>query len=349
MPEQTFLPGLVALFGSGETAPSGGAVYDLLARHLPTPPQIAVLETPAGFQPNSPRVAGRVADFILKRLQNERPTLHIVPARKRGTAYSPDCLDIARPLAQADMIFLGPGSPTYAVQQLQASLTWQLLCARHRLGAVVATASAATIAMSALALPVYEIYKVGADPHWLPGLNFFAPFGLTLVFVPHWNNSEGGAELDTSRCYIGQERWEEMLALLPPDVTVVGIDEHTALVFDMAAERCTVVGRGGVVLLRAGQTFQARHGDKFPIQEFGPFHLPEAQAGIPPAVWAQALPQCPAEESTVPPEVDALVAQRQAARERRDWSAADTLRRQIAALGWDVRDTRDGPVVERNA
>ena len=45
-------------------------------------------------------------------------------------------------------------------------------------------ASAAAIAASAYALPVYEIYKVGEDPHWKPGLDFFSLYGLSLVLVP---------------------------------------------------------------------------------------------------------------------------------------------------------------------
>jgi hypothetical protein len=49
----------------------------------------------------------------------------------------------------ADVIFLGPGSPSYAVRQSQDSLAWQYLVARHRLGAGLALASAATIAIGA--------------------------------------------------------------------------------------------------------------------------------------------------------------------------------------------------------
>ena len=33
------------------------------------------------------------------------------------------------------MIFMGPGSPSYAVRQLEDSLTWEYILARHRLGA----------------------------------------------------------------------------------------------------------------------------------------------------------------------------------------------------------------------
>jgi GT2 family glycosyltransferase len=44
-----------------------------------------------------------------------------------------------------------------------------------------------------------------------------------------------------------------------------------------------------------------------------------------------------------PPDPAALLAQRQAARERRDFAAADAIRDQLREAGWLVRDTPDGP------
>jgi len=52
------------LLGSGETSLAGGRVFESLARVLPTPLRVVVLETPAGFEPNSAQVAGHVADFL---------------------------------------------------------------------------------------------------------------------------------------------------------------------------------------------------------------------------------------------------------------------------------------------
>jgi GT2 family glycosyltransferase len=44
-----------------------------------------------------------------------------------------------------------------------------------------------------------------------------------------------------------------------------------------------------------------------------------------------------------PPDPAALLAQRQAARERRDFATADAIRDQLREAGWLVRDTPDGP------
>ncbi len=49
-----------------------------------------------------------------------------------------------------------------------------------------------------------------------------------------------------------------------------------------------------------------------------------------------------AEQEEAPARVVELARRRQEARERRDFAAADALRREIAALGWEVRDGADG-------
>jgi cyanophycinase-like exopeptidase len=378
------LPGPVVLFGSGETSPSGRKIFDLVFRQLPVPPRVALLETPAGFELNSERVIGRVGEFLQHRLQNYDPQVQVVRARARGTPLSPDDPLVAAPLLEADLIFMGPGSPSYAVRQLQASLAWQMLLARHRLGAALVLASAATIAVSAFALPVYEIYKVGEDLHWKGGLDLFGLYGMPLVFIPHWNNNDGGEELDTSRCFMGQSRFARLMDLLPPDLTVLGIDEKTALVIDIQSQSAQVVGLGGVTLIHTGhahpryrlhqeligsgleevadQRNEHVHyyasGQNFPLDECCALSVPEPGVGLPPEIWQQALDtrqhlaakaaaDQPMRTDTPPDQVLALLAERQAARDRKDWAASDALRAQIAALGWQVKDTPEGPVLER--
>ncbi|MEX2195567.1 MAG: cysteine--tRNA ligase [Thermoleophilaceae bacterium] len=65
-------------------------------------------------------------------------------------------------------------------------------------------------------------------------------------------------------------------------------------------------------------------------------------------LWAlglEGLLDCSAEE--VPAEVRRLVDERQAARDARDFETADAKRDESAALGWVVRDTPEGPRIER--
>ncbi len=360
-------PGTVTLIGSGETAATGGQVFETAARRQDErfrlitsrklPLQISVLETPAGFEANAQRVAGRVAEYIETRLQNDHPVVHLVHARKRGTAYSPDAPEIVLPLYSSHIIFFGPGSPTYTVRQLRNSLAWYIVQSRHRLGAALVLASAATISLGALVLPVYEIYKVGEDPHWKPGLDFFKPYGLKLIIIPHWNNRDGGDELDTSHCFMGRERFEMLRAMIPEDMTIVGIDEHTAVTIDFEAQSCYVRGAGQVHVLRGEKEQECAAGCSFPIQHLGEYHPLEApEIGLPGNVWRQALAAQQSEEAIsgpdepgehpIPIEVQRLVEERQAARQAKDWARADQLRREIAALGWQVKDTPEGPIIE---
>jgi len=339
----TTSPGQIAFLGSGETSLAGGRIFEALARKLPRPLRAAILETPAGFELNSSQVAGRVADFLGARLQNYNPVIDVIPARRRFSEFSPDNADLLAPLLHANMIFMGPGSPTYAVRQLKDTLAWDLIKARHRLGATLVFASAATISVGAWALPVYEIYKVGEDVHNEQGLNLFSDFGLHLSFIPHWNNADGGVDLDTSRCFMGMERFAAWCALVPPGNTVVGLDEHTGLILDFETGQCEVSGVSSVSLVRECDPEIYAAGRKFGLQELGKFQMPEPlQAGISAPAWELAVNAPPLEEDGLPAEVLALAEQRVLARARRDFAESDRLRDQIAALGWQARDGRDG-------
>jgi cysteinyl-tRNA synthetase len=46
--------------------------------------------------------------------------------------------------------------------------------------------------------------------------------------------------------------------------------------------------------------------------------------------------------SAIPPEIQALLDARDLARKRKDWPASDSLRDDLAALGWEVKDTKEG-------
>jgi cyanophycinase-like exopeptidase len=338
--------GQIAFLGSGETSLAGGRIFETLARLLPDPPRVAVMETPAGFELNSATVAGRVADFLKTRLQNYSARVDVIPARKRGTDFSPDDPKIFQPLLHANMIFMGPGSPTYAVRQLQGTLAWDIIRARQRLGATLVFASAATISVSAWVLPVYEIYKVGQDVHNLPGLDLFSGFGVPLSFVPHWNNTDGGDDLDTSRCFIGMERFQQWCDMLPANHTLVGLDEHTGLIIDLEKGECTVSGVSSVSLVRACDPEIFAAGKTFPLRELGEFKIPESpQNGISRVAWDMVQTAVQAEEESLGADVQALADARQRARAAQDWTESDRLRDALAGRGWTVQDTPSGQVV----
>jgi cysteinyl-tRNA synthetase len=55
----------------------------------------------------------------------------------------------------------------------------------------------------------------------------------------------------------------------------------------------------------------------------------------------------PEDRQSIPPEVEELVAARAAARAAKEWKKSDEIRDQITALGWIVKDTKDGQKVIR--
>ncbi len=346
--------GIVALMGSGETSAAGGLVFEAAVRRLDSRPKIGILETPAGFELNTQRVAGRVAEFLQTRLQNYRPQIQLIPARRKNSAFSPDDPEVCQGILNSNLIFFGPGSPSYTVRQLEGTLAWEYVQARQRLGACLALASAATIALGKKAIPVYEIYKVGEDPQWKPGLNFFGPYGLSMIVVPHWNNSEGGTEVDTSRCFIGQQRFEMLLDQLDEEVTVLGLDEHTGLIIDLEAQECQVRGKGEIHVIRHKIEKSFLNDSSFSISQFGDFHpLKDEREGIQPKNWQRALeassaPQEEEDEPRPPVEVIQALEQRQKARPEKNWKRSDQLRDRISDLGWRVIDTSEGQKLERS-
>jgi hypothetical protein len=124
---------------------------------------------------------------------------------------------------------------------------------------VVTFASAAAVSLGVIALPVYEIYKVGQPVHWVDGLDLLADAGLHVALIPHYNNAEGGTH-DTRFCYMGERRLRLLEAMMPEGSTVLGVDEHTALILDLDGGTATVRGRGHVV---------HRHGDDQRVLESG--------------------------------------------------------------------------------
>ena len=156
-------------------------------------------------------------------------------------------------LRRARWVFAGPGSPTYSLRQWAGTEIPGLLADKLRHGGVVTFASAAALTLGVATVPVYEIYKSGADPFWAPGLDLLAELGLAVAVIPHYDNAEGGHH-DTRFCYLGERRLAVMEAQLPDDAFVLGVDEHTGCLLDLEAGTATVVGLGGVTVRRHGQS-----------------------------------------------------------------------------------------------
>jgi hypothetical protein len=343
--------GKVVFLSSGETSAAGGLIFRRLAGGLPEGFRISILETPAGFELNSATVAKRVADSIALRLGEWSPRIDVIPARRKGTPFGTDSPGVLAPLPAADLIYMGAGSPTYAVRQLRSSLAWQELLAAWQQGAGLVMASAAAVSMGKYTLPVYEIFKAGEDPEWRSGLDLLGRLGWPLAVVSHWNNAEGGEELDTSRCFVGRERFEALRGTLPPGTAVLGLDEHTAMIFDWQAGKGLVEGKGTAVVWKDGRERVHPAGGEFPLVELGDYRIPDEPFGVEKAIWEEVAARRGAVEAepVPPPAAMALLSERERARKSGDYAKADRLRDEIERLGWGVMDTPQGSVLRPKA
>lgn len=268
-------PRILAIMGSGETAPTMAKVHRALFARLGAasagatePIPAAVIDTPYGFQENADELSARTVEFFATSVG--RPVA-VASFRSRDA----DSLAVATALArvrEAHYVMAGPGSPSYALRQWAGSPIPGALAdklARSGAGGILTMASAAALTVGIVTIPVYEVYKVGEEPRWLEGLDLLAPAtGLRAAVVPHYDNAEGGTH-DTRFCYMGERRLRILEASLPAGAFVLGVDSHTALVFDLEAGVAEVTGLGGVTVRVSGRSAVFAAGSEVAIEAFG--------------------------------------------------------------------------------
>ena len=240
--------------GSGETAPTMVTTHRRLTALLPSPVQAVVLDTPYGFQENAPDLALRAVEYFKTSINVDLQVAGLV--RMKDTHIAADPVETERGLrrlADADYVFAGPGSPTYALHQWSATTVATLLADKLRTGGIVVFASAAALTLGKATVPVYEIYKVGENVRRLDGLDLLSVIGINAAVIPHYDNAEG-ANHDTRFCYLGEARLVIFESLLDDDTFVLGVDEHTGLVIDLDTQIATVAGNGTVTVRLRGQS-----------------------------------------------------------------------------------------------
>ncbi len=254
------LKGKIVLMGSGELTATMVEVHKSLLAQLPGSPRAAFIDTPAGFQLNVDQISQKAAEYFRNRIQHP---LAIASFKSREHTTDFEAEKAFHTLRESDYILIGPGSPTYAVRQWKESPVPDILTQCVTNGGTLVAASAAALTVGRFTLPVYEIYKVGHGPRWEAGMDLLGRFGFNLVVIPHWNNAEGGTH-DTRFCFMGEPRFRELESLLPGNVSILGIDEHTACIIDFKNSLVQVRGLGRVTLRRpAGEVF-FDSGDRFP-------------------------------------------------------------------------------------
>lgn len=251
---------LLVVMGSGETTPTMIKPHRQFFDALGGQARAALLDTPYGFQLNADEISARAVGYFA---QSVGRAVDVVSWRRTPAPG----LDRERALAAlrgANWIFAGPGSPTYALRQWRDTELPSLLVQAE----VLVFASAAALTLGSHTIPVYEIYKAGADPRWEPGLNLFEQLtGVPAVVIPHYDNAEGGHH-DTRFCYLGEPRLAHLEGELPDDTVIIGVDEHTALVCDLDARTATVLGNGTVTLRHRARSVTYPSGTVLRLEEW---------------------------------------------------------------------------------
>jgi cyanophycinase-like exopeptidase len=273
--------------GSGETTPTMAKVHRHLFDRLgPDLARAVIVDTPYGFQSNAADISARAVAYFRESTGHRVEVASLARAEGAGLLV----LESAQAaVAEAQWVFSGPGSPTYAMRQWRQTQLPRLLADKLVSGGCVVFSSAAALTLGRWTVPVYEIYKAGADPVWEEGLDLLGPIGLDVAVIPHYDNAEGGTH-DTRYCYLGEGRLRVMEAELPAEAWVLGVDEHTACIFDLSAGTFTVMGLGAVTVRRQGESARLSAGLTMGIQE-----LLTLAAGIPsgPSAGATALADDP--------------------------------------------------------
>ena len=259
------LPRILAIMGSGETAPTMVTTHRRLTSLLPTPVKAVVLDTPYGFQENAPELATKAVEYFKTSINVDLVVAGLVRLHDTHLAADPVAIERGlRALADADYIFAGPGSPTYALRQWAGSSVSRIMIDKLTHGGIVTFASAAALTLGKATVPVYEVYKVGQDVQRLDGLDILASLGINAAVIPHYDNTEG-ANHDTRFCYLGEARLQMFESLLDDDTYVLGVDEHTGLVIDLDAAAATVVGNSNVTIRLRAQSFEYPTGSVIPL------------------------------------------------------------------------------------
>jgi len=254
--------GTIVLMGSGELTATMVEVHKKMLTRLPGSPKAVFLDTPAGFQLNVQEISRKAVEYF--RIHVQKP-LGVASFKSSEDTTAFEAETAFNTLRKANFVLVGPGSPTYAVRQLKQTPIPEILNKMIKSGGCLVAASAAALTIGRHTLPVYEIYKVGQELHWVDGLDILSSCGLDVIVVPHWNNAEGGTH-DTRFCYMGESRFQKLEALLPDETTILGIDEHTACIIDFEARQMDVQGLGNVTLRKMGREIKYAKGSQVSLE-----------------------------------------------------------------------------------
>lgn len=238
-------PGPVALVGSGEYTDAMNATDRALLAALPAGAAVAVIPTASGLEPGMPEV------------WNERGVRHFTALGARVTplliTQRAHCFDdvFVRGLRAADFFYFSGGNPNYVIETWHDTPAWAAVLERWRAGAVLVGCSAGAMMLGSHTIRVREIMG-GLPPKWAPAMNVVPG----VAVLPHF---------DRMRNFVTALVLKLMLKAAPDGLTVIGVDEDTAVVRLGGAWRAS--GRQTVSAFAGGVERRYRPGDVVPLDD----------------------------------------------------------------------------------
>ena len=231
------MSGTIALVGSGEWLP---VMLDVEKELLHNQNPVYVQLSTAAGQESSARL-----EHWKNLAQTQAKTLSVesrwLPVFDQDSANNPE---FAEKIKGAGLIYLSGGDPTYLAETLRDSLVWNAIVNEWQNGASLAGCSAGAMALTTW-VPKMRI-KIGKNNEDVKGLGLLP----NIRVIPHFDRMLGWIPDIITRYLLNT----------PPGVTLVGIDENTALVGGVNS--WTVKGEQSVWILthegreefKAGQT-----------------------------------------------------------------------------------------------
>jgi hypothetical protein len=358
--------GVLAILGSGETAPGMTKIHREMLESL-QPRKAVNIDSAYGFQLNVPQMSDKLEEYFDTSLHLKMTTLHF-PSHERASELERTLFK--QQVREADYVFAGPGSPTYALAQWAPLHFEEDLASVLDKGGGLCFASAASLTLGAFTAPIYEIYKVGIQsPKWREGLDVLDRFGLKCVVIPHFDNNEGG-NYDTRYCYLGEVRLRALEAMLPDGVATFGVDEHTAAIIDLENDTITIKGRSNAYWRQNGNQKVLSNGTTTDLEQLRnaavvlrtPLDVPDVSRQLNPTDLAHiaaaggedatsALAQLVQLAATggdgfvdPAPLVEGILKARMSARANAQYALADELRDVLVTAGFEIRDEPGGSV-----
>jgi cyanophycinase len=221
MPEQGLA---MAFVGSGEFEPWGEPVDRwLLERARTGDGRVLILPTASAHEGDD--VFDRWAQMGLDHYARLGIPSEVVSLKTRADAGDPE---IVERLDHASLVYFSGGNPARLASVLAGTPFWGRLITLLGQGLAYAGCSAGVACLVDPA-PDSDADPLGGDL-WKPGLGLFAD----LMLMPHWDALDSYIEGFTG--LVTRAR--------PSGVTLIGIDEETAMVGD--GSRWTVSGRGAI-------------------------------------------------------------------------------------------------------